>query len=173
MDTAIGCIDVREHPGAARRQAAVYGVFAVALVLFLAIAFTGAYGVRTSTVRSSAGGYRLEVRHGRTSRPALATPFDITVRRAGGFAGPVFVAVTADYLRMWDENALVPAPSSEVSDGEWVVWEFEPPEGDELRIAYDARIEPAAQSGRKGRVEVRDESGDPIVGVSFETEVLP
>lgn len=173
MDTAIGCIDVREHPGVRRRQAAVYGVFAVALVVFLGIAFTGAYGVRATTVRATGGGYQLEVHHGRTSRPALATPFDITVRRADGFDGPVTVAVTAGYLRMWDENGLVPAPASEVSDGEWVVWEFDPPDGDELRIAYDARIEPAAQSGRKGRVEVRDEAGDPVVGVSFETEVLP
>lgn len=111
MDTATvtGCIDVREHPGVRRRQAAIYGVFAVA---------------SPSSRRATGGGYQLEVRHAPTSRPAPATPFDITVRRPGGFDGPVTVAVTAEYLRMWDENGLVPAPSAETTDGEWVVWEL-------------------------------------------------
>ena len=172
-DTAVGCLDVREHPGVRRRGAVVYGVFGVAVVVFLGLAFTGLYGVRTDTVRASGGGYELAVHHGRTSRPALATPFDVSVRRPGGFEEPVTVAVTATYFRLWDENGLFPEPADEVYEDGWLVWEFDPPEGEVLRITYDARIEPAAQSGRRGRVEVRDASGAAVVGVSFETEVLP
>ena len=63
---------------------------------------------------------------------------------------------------MWDENGLVPAPSAETTRGEWVEWEFDPPDGDELTVFYDARIEPAAQSGRSGEVAVL-EDGVPVV----------
>ena len=68
------------------------------------------YGVDTSTVRASGGGYDLEVRYGTVSRPALATPFEIVVRRAGGFDEPVVIAVDRSYLAMWDENGLTPRP---------------------------------------------------------------
>ena len=173
MDTAEGCVDIREHPATGRRKSAFYGVFAVALVLFLGASFTRAYGVRTETVEAIGGGYELSVRYGGTTRPALATPFDIEIRRPGGFDGPVTVAVTGEYLAMWDENGLSPAPSAETADGEWRVWEFDPPDGEVLLVSFDARIEPAAQSGERGRVEIRDESGGAVVAVDFETEVLP
>lgn len=172
-DTAIGCIDIRDHPGVGRARRIGQGVFVVALAAFLGVAFLGAYGVRSTTVRASGGGYDLAVHHGTTSRPALATPFDITVRRAGGFDGPVTLAVTAEYFRLWDENGLFPEPADESVEDGWLVWEYDPPEGEVLSITYDARIEPAAQSGRKGRVEVRDEAGTALVGVDFETKVLP
>ena len=107
------------------------------------------------------------------SRPALATPFDIEVHRAGGFDGPVRIAVDQEYLRMWDENGLVPAPSAETVMGPWVVWEFDPPIGDTLFVSYDARIEPAAQEGRSGAVAVLDDDDAPIVQVDFTTRVWP
>jgi hypothetical protein len=173
VDTAIGCIDVRDHPGKAKRKAVFYGVFAVALLVVLGLSLTGVYGVRTETIEATGGGYELSVRYGGTTRPALATPFDIEIRRPGGFDGPVTIAVTADYLAMWDENGLSPSPSAESADGEWEIWEFDPPDGEVLMVSFDARIEPAAQSGERGRVEVRDESGAALVAVDFETEVLP
>jgi len=130
------------------------------------------YGVDTATVRAEGGGYVLEVVYPSVSRPALASPFEITVTRPGGFDGPVDVAITREYLKMWDENGLVPAPASETSAGEWVRWEFEPPDGDQLVVFYDARIEPAAQSGQTGRVAVIDD-GEAVVAVEFRTEVRP
>jgi hypothetical protein len=137
-----------------------------------ALDWADAYGVDDATVRVAGGGYELEVRYGTVSRPALATPFEITVRRPGGFDGPVTLAVDRAYLEMWDENGLVPAPSAETTSGPDVLWEFDPPEGDTLTIWYDARIEPAAQSGRSGSVAVID--GDArVASVSFHTTVLP
>jgi hypothetical protein len=131
------------------------------------------FGVDTATVRARSDGLELMVRYGEASRPALATPFDIEVRQAGGFDGPVRVAVDQEYLRMWDENGLVPAPSAETVVGPWVVWEFDPPGGDTLLISYDARIEPAAQSGRSGAVAVLDPDDAVVAEVSFTTRVLP
>ena len=51
-------------------------------------------------------------------------------------------------------------------------WEFDPPPGDTLAIAYDARIEPAAQSGRDGTVAVLEDDR-PVVHVEFHTAVRP
>lgn len=131
-----------------------------------------AYGVDTDTVRAAGGGYTLEVDYPSVSRPALASPFEITVTRVGGFDGPVTVAVSRDYLKLWDENGLVPAPSAETTNGDWVEWEFDPPDVDVLTIYYDARIEPAVQRGRSGSVAVVDD-GRPVVQVEFRTRVRP
>ena len=166
------CVDVRRRAGVPRRRALLYGGTLAAITAVIALAFTGLYGVTTRTERAEGGGYELEVRYGDRSRGALATPFEIDVHRPGGFDGPVTLAVTADYLRMWDENGLVPAPSAERTEGRWLIWEFEPPEGETLSVAYDARIEPAAQDGERGEVQIREE-GTPVAAVSFETRVFP
>ena len=137
-----------------------------------ALGWWDAYGVDDATVRASGGGYELAVRYGTVSRPALATPFEITVRRVAGFSEPVMLQVDRAYLTMWDENGLIPAPSAETTRGEWLLWEFEPPAGDTLTVWYDARIEPAAQSGRDGSVAVLHD-GQPVATVDFHTRVLP
>lgn len=137
-----------------------------------AIGLVDAYGVNSARVKATGGGFELEVQYGTTSRPALATPFEIAVRRPGGFDGPVTIAVTRAYLKMWDENGLTPAPSAERSNGPWVEWEFDPPIGDTLTVFFDARIEPAVQTGQDGSVAVI-EDGTPVVEVDFTTQVRP
>jgi len=150
----------------------------VALVVIVAVAcidglgWWDVYGVDTATVDAAGSGYELSVRHGTVSRPALATPFEITVTRRGGFDGPVTVVVDRAYLAMWDENGLVPAPAAETTRGEWVEWEFDPPAGDTLAIAYDARIEPGAQTGRDGAVGIVEDD-EIVVAVDFHTAVRP
>lgn len=165
--------------GEIRRRRRRYGITTAALTVLMALGVVDAlgwfdaYGVDDATVRASGGGYDLAVRHGTVSRPALATPFEITVTKEGGFAGvPITLAVDRTYLELWDENGLIPAPASEVTEGEWVEWEFDPPDDDTLTVWFDARIEPAAQSGRDGSVAVL-EDGDPVVTVTFHTRVLP
>lgn len=144
----------------------------IALGIIDALGWFDAYGVETATVRASGGGYTLEVSYPSVSRPALASPFEIVVTRPGGFDGPITLAVTGEYLKMWDENGLVPAPAAETTNGEWVLWEFDRPEVEELTVFYDARIEPAVQSGRTGKVAVFDD-GEHLVEVEFRTEVRP
>jgi hypothetical protein len=134
---------------------------------------TSLMGVHSEVVRDEGRGIELAVTYADASRPALATPFDIEVRTPGGFDEPVRIAVDREYLRLWDENGLSPAPSAETVMGPWVVWEFDPPIGDALLITYDARIEPAAQHGRSGAVAVLDEDDAIVTQVSFTTRVLP
>jgi hypothetical protein len=155
-----------------------YGLTSAVLALLMAagvidaIDLVDVYGVDDDTVRAAGGGYDLAVRYGSVTRPALATPFEIVVRRPGGFDGPITVGVDRAYLEMWDENGLIPAPSAETSAGELVLWEFDPPVGETLTVWYDARIEPAAQSGRSGSVAVL-ENDIAQVEVTFHTRVWP
>ena len=135
----------------------------MALGVVDALGWWDTYGVGDATVRATGGGYDLAVRYPTVSRPALASPFEIIVTRAGGFDGPITLAVDQAYIEMWDENGLVPAPAAETSRGDLIEWEFDPPSGDTLTIWYDARIEPAAQSGRDGSVAVL-EDGEIVVG---------
>jgi hypothetical protein len=145
----------------------------VGLAAIDALGVIDVYGVDTAHVRAAAGDLELDVRYGTVSRPGLATPFEVTVTRAGGFDEPVVLAVDAEYLSLWDENGLDPEPSASTADGSAVVWEFDPPRGDSLVITYDARIEPAAQWGKAGRVAVLDADGLEIVAVTFTTRLLP
>lgn len=130
------------------------------------------YGVDVDRVRASGGGYELEVLYGTVSRPALATPFQIEVTRPGGFDAPVELALSQQYLTLFDENGLTPGPSAETSFGPFVLWEFDPPEGDTLTVYFDARIEPQLQRGVTGEVAVI-EDGAPVVQVEFHTSIRP
>jgi hypothetical protein len=143
------------------------------LVVFLACGALGLFGVRTGAAQASGGGFDVEVHYAEMSRPGLATPWSVQVRKAGGFDGPVTLAVTQSYLDLFDENGLDPDPAAATSDDERVIWEFDPPEsGDTLIISFDARIEPAAQAGRSGVVEVLVD-GEPVVSVRFKTNLMP
>jgi hypothetical protein len=156
----------------------LYGVTTMSLVVIVGLAVIDGFGVvdvvgvDTSRVSATGGGFDLEVRYGTVTRPALATPFEIVVARPGGFDGPVTVGVSRDYLAMWDENGLFPAPSTETSLGSLVVWEFDPPPGEVLTVTFDARIEPSAQSGQDGTVAVLQDDR-PVVEVGFHTAVRP
>lgn len=184
---ATGTTDGIAHLGdtprhtALRRRRVSYALTTIALSALMGLAVVdavapfGVYGVDTETISASgADGFDLEVRYGTVTRPALATPFDIVVRREGGFDGrQVTVAVLSSYLAMWDENGLDPGPAEETADATYSFWTFDTPDGDTLRIVLDARIEPAAQTGERGRVAVVDDAGTELVAVDFETWVLP
>ena len=134
------------------------------------------WGVDTATVEEvGPGGLRLAVRHPTVTRPALASPFEIVVEQPGGFdAQEVEIAVSVDYLTLWDVNGVFPSPKDERSDGDRVVWTFDAPEGSVLRVVYEARIEPGVQlESRAGAVSVLDEGGVAEVTARFRTQVRP
>ena len=153
-----------------------YGATTLALAALMALTVldgagvVDAYGVDTARLQASGGGADLEVRYTTVTRPALASPFEITVRRPGGFDGPVTVAVDHEYMDLWDVNGFYPTPSSETTMGRWLIWEFDAPEGDTLHFTYDARLEPGVQRGRPGAVALVVDGA--LVGrIDFETSV--
>jgi len=138
----------------------------------------------------------VSVTHAVVARAGLDVPWEVTVRREGGFTGPITLAVTADYFDIYEEQGLDPAPAAETADGDRLYWTFDPPttgtrpDGsvgpcrppagsgllpascDELAVEFDAYIQPASQLGASGEVAVLVD-GVPVVTVPFRTWLVP
>lgn len=145
----------------------------VVLCLFLLAGVLGVFGVRTATEKATGGGYEIEVRYARVARPGLSVPWSVTIRRPGGFDGPVVLTTTSAYFDVFDENAFEPEPESVTTDGERVIWQFTPPEqGDTLEVSLDTRVGPNVQWGSSATTEVL-ENGQPVVEVRYRTWIAP
>lgn len=163
-----------ETDGHQRRSVLYRAVFALAITTFVFAGALNAFGVRHRSVSAAADGYDLTVRYGEASRPGLATLWEVEVRHDGGFDGPVTIATTASYFGAFDENGLDPDPDKAFGEGERIIWEFEPPDGEVFTLSFDARIEPSQQlTTFPARTAVLDEAGAEIVAVSYETMVWP
>lgn len=130
------------------------------------------------------------------ARAGLDVPWKVTVRREGGFTGPVTLAVTADYFDIYEEQGLDPAPAAETADADRLYWTFDPPTAGtrpdgsvgpcgpavgsgllpaschELAVDFDAYIQPSSQLGASGEVAVLVD-GAPAVTVPFRTWLVP
>ena len=145
------------------------------LVVFAVILLLGAlnlFGVRTAQVSARGDGYTLTVTYARMTRPGLATPWSVEVVHPGGFSAPVTIATTADYIALFDQNAISPEPAGSTYRDGLVLWEFEPPPGDTLRVDLDARLEPAVQWGRDAETVLLTE-GERVASVRYSTGVMP
>lgn len=157
----------------ARRGRAVRRALLCVFGVFLLLGATGALGVRTGRVSASGGGYMLRVEYPRVTRPGHAVPLAVEVRRPGGFGDdPVVIAMRAGYFSLFDENGVLPAPSAETADGRDVIWEFDPPPGDVLRVRFDTRTGPNRQTDERGSAAVLVDDR-PVVSVEFRTWVMP
>ena len=166
---------IPEQPPLERARRARTGrrAFLAGLAVFLLAGVLGLLGVRTSSVQATGGAYDVEVHYARVTRPGLAVPWTVTVRRDGGFDGPLTVATTSSYFDLFDENAFEPEPESVTTDGEWVIWEFKTPEhSDTMEISLDTRTGPNVQWGADATTAVLEE-GRPVVEVDYRTWVLP
>lgn len=117
------------------------------------------FGVDSRTTTAEGGGYRLEVTAPVVSRPGLATPLEIRVERPAGLDQPIELALPRSLSSLFDFQRVEPQPSAERTRGDYTVLEFEPPDGEELVVAFDWRLEPAAQWGRDWTVAVIDGEG--------------
>jgi hypothetical protein len=153
------------------RAARRFGV--TLLVIFLAGGLAGLYGVRSREVTATGNGYELTVGYAAISRPGLAAPWSLTVRKDGGFGGqPVSVQVSSEYIDLLDDLDIQPEPSTSRSASGTTVWEFEPPDGDTLEVSLDARVGPGVQRGKRATAAVLVD-GNPVVRVAFRTVVMP
>jgi len=132
----------------------------------------GLFGIRTKTVSAAAGPYTMTLQYPWTDRLDQPAHWLLTVRREGGFSGPVDIAITQSYLDILDVNGLQPDPSSTSNSGPFVVWTFDPPDGDTLRVLLDANIGLNTHFGAAAEVAVL-EHGVPVVSVHYRTWVAP
>ena len=159
--------------GPVRRARHIRRVMLVVFAVFLLLGATGMLGVRTGRVSASGGGYELDVEYPRVTRAGHAVPLAIEVRKPGGFGDePIVIAMRAGYFSLFDENGVLPGPSKETADRQNVIWEFDPPPGDVLRVRFDTRTGPNRQSSERGTAAVLVDD-EPVVDVSFTTWVMP
>jgi hypothetical protein len=157
----------RQRRGRAMRRSTV-----AALATLLVLAAFNAFGVRTSERQESAGGVTLAVTYAPVSRPGLVTPFAMRVGRSGGFGAPVELVLERDYLRLFSDVRIEPAPLRATAGADTVIWTFAPPAGDVLEIDVDGRIDPGVHAGARGSTAVRIEGG-PRVVVAYRTRIVP
>ena len=158
--------------GRVRRARNARRVTMTLISLLVLLGASSLLGVREATVSAESGGVEVTLTYAAVSRLGLATPWELQITREGGFPGPVTVATTSTYFEIFDQNDLSPEPSSSTTEGDLILWEFEPPEGETLTVSLDARIEPVFRGGRAGDTSVR-ENGVDVVGVSYRTRVMP
>lgn len=163
--------DVRESartPAVARlRSAAV-----AALVLVVALGLTGWLGVRSDTTHAAGAGYELTLEYPKVARAGLDVPWNLTVRRAGGFTEPVVIALTSAYFDMFETQGWSPQPSAETRNGDRTYLTVDPPPGDTLVLGFDAYIQPSSQRGASGSVAI-SERGTDVVALDFTTRLVP
>jgi hypothetical protein len=142
------------------------------LVLMVSAGAIGLFGIRSATVSASAAGYDMSLEYPATDRPGQPIHWALTVHRLGGFGGPVDIAITQPYLDLLDMNDIEPAPSSSITSGGFVVWTFDKPEGDLLRVTIDGSIQLDAHFGAEATVAVI-EHGVPVSELHYRTWVAP
>jgi hypothetical protein len=147
--------------------------FLVLLLLVVLAGLVGLAGVRSTTSTHTELGWTLTLEHASIARAGLDVPWEVRVRRQGGFDGPVTLAVTGEYLDIFETQAFHPEPAASRRDAQLLYLEFDPPPaGEELVVAYDAYIQPASQLGAEGSVSVID-GGVPRATVEFGTTLWP
>jgi hypothetical protein len=159
---------------ALRRYRSIRRLFFVLLIAFLLLGSLNVFGVQTKEISRSGKGYELTLIYASVSRPGLATPWRLEVRRSGGFDSPITVVSTARYFELFDENSLDPAPSKTTRGKDLIIWEFDPPQDNEtLTVSFDARIEPGEQlAGVSGKTSVL-RKGVPVISINYRTFVMP
>lgn len=166
--------DLSLDPGTGGRLVWFRRGFIALLAAIVVAGLTGVLGVRSRTVRATAGdGTQLEVRYAQVARAGLDVPFRITVKRPSGFTDKVTLAISSDYLDLFDRNGVDPDPTAATASNDAVIWQFDPPPGDTLQVSVDMEVQGGRHWGRSGRVVVLDDTGSPLVAAGFKTWLVP
>jgi hypothetical protein len=161
-------------PGWQRFERGLRLVAIVFVVVVVVGAVLGFAGLRLGTVAAQDGNLDVSIRYAEISRAGLATPFtvDIATRDGSPLPDRVQVAVTSDYLAMFDENGLDPEPVTTDADADTTFMTFEPTRGhSSLSIDFDARLQTDIHRGRDASVTVR--AGNDRTTIEFRTRVAP
>jgi hypothetical protein len=147
--------------------------FLAVLVVVLLAGLGGFLGVRSTTSEATEDGWSLSLEYAAVARSGLDVPWTATVSHEGGLGEQVTLALTGDYLDIYETQGFHPEPSATSRDGDTLFLTFDaPPTGDTLVVTYDAYIQPAAQRGADGTLAVRTE-GREVAQVELRTRVLP
>jgi hypothetical protein len=164
--------DVR--PVTAGPRPLVWRKLGLALLAVIVLAgFFGLLGDRSGSVEGESGdGHHLRLEYAASSRPGLDVPFEITLTKPEGLDLEETLALTGEYLDMYETQGWYPEPTEQTRDGEWVYLTFATEGQPEMVIDFDAYIQPAAVRSRDGRIAVVVD-GEPVAPLSFRTVLFP
>lgn len=131
----------------ARRARRARNVRRVGLALLAVPVVAGLLGWLGPTVDEAtvtgADGVTLTAQYPRATRSSIMTPLLFRVTKPGGFGeDPVVIRIDRSLMDHLDFQNWYPVPSAETNDGEFLRYEFDPPEGETLVVSLDARTGP-------------------------------
>jgi hypothetical protein len=144
----------------------------VALVVLLGLGLAGLFDPRDDEVSATGPGLDLQVSYPERLRGGLESALELELSRTNGFPSPIEVAITRDWLALFDLGSIDPQPASETGDPERVIWSFEPPPGEELEVTVNLTLRPAVRSSEQATVAVLD-GGKVLASAKIETSVVP
>jgi len=162
----------RDEPAVRRARAARRCGIGL-LAILVAAGLSGFLGIRSATVTAEAAGYELAVTHAQVTRAGIAVPFHVRVTRAGGFDGPISLAISEGLFERFDFQNFYPNPSAETGTPGFVYYEFDPPPGDVFELSMDARTAPDQNGSTSVYRTVLIVDDEPVTDVSFRVWVVP
>jgi hypothetical protein len=143
------------------------------LALIVLGAAVGLFGPKTGETGAAASGYQLDVEYPAVSRAGEPAPLHVRVEHAGGFDGPIQLALCDDLFDHLDFQSWYPTPSAETGDTSELLYEFDPPGGQVFEVSLDARSAPGQFGGVEDcTVRVLEDDVE-RVSVSFKSWRMP
>lgn len=140
----------------------------------VAACLAGLLGGRDASTTASANGYDLKVDYPQISRGGLPTEWRIQVTRPGGISAPLTVAVTRDYLDMFDLQTILPEPALQAGDPQYLYFSFERSPGGTFDVSLLGRtVEALDQVGSHRAEVVVLVDGTDVVRAAHDTVVVP
>lgn len=145
------------------------------LALVVLAGAVGLLGVRNATATASAGGWTLAVDYPRLARAGLDTPFGITVTNPDGVGDEVTIALSQDYLTIFESQGVVPEPAEVSTDGTYqYLTVTAEPGATRVRLDFDVYVQPSSQEGEQARVFVVDpDTRERLVQTDIRTTLVP
>lgn len=145
----------------------------VALLVVVIAGAAGLLGVRNLTATAEDGGWTLSVDYPRLARAGLDTPLSITVSNPDGVGDEVVVAISQEYLTIFEHQGIFPDPSDTTTDGDLLYLTIAAePGATKVRVDFDVYIQPSAQEGEQATVALV-EGGRPVVSTTIRTSLVP
>ncbi|MFD1824790.1 MULTISPECIES: hypothetical protein [Mumia] len=148
----------------------------ITLVVLCAVVVAGAaglFGVRNLTATTEEDGWTLSVDYPRLARAGLDTPLSITVSNPDGVGEEVVLAISQEYLEIFEHQGIFPDPSDSSTDGKLLYLTVAAaPGATEVRIDFDVYIQPSSQQGEQATVSVVDD-GRRIASTRIRTSLVP
>ena len=143
----------------------------IALLTLVALVTISELGPAQTTTAS--GSWEVSLSHSLVTRAGQPVPLEIEVRRTTPIDTPVILRVCATWFDAMDFQNWYPNPASETRSADTLVYEFDPPQGRTLTVAFDGRSAPGALGASLPCTVSVTSGGEEIFATSLTTWRMP